>query len=168
MEVVLTFGSLGDIIVVCQLAIQLSRAIKDNLGHGSAKKFHRLRKELGLFVKVCEPSIPGSAQTHNADNGISQKVVATYSQHEFTLYLEELDTATLVVVNECGDLIQEALDRWHKYHEALSSEGSGNGLKSIVKKIEWSLRDQKRMKELQKKLDQGVQRLTLLGALAAR
>lgn len=54
MEVALTFGSLGDIIAVCQLCVQLSRAL--GLGckaaGGSAKEYRELRRELGLFVQI--------------------------------------------------------------------------------------------------------------------
>ncbi len=62
MEVALTFGSLGDIIAICQLAVQLSRAL--GLGctavGGSAKEYQGLREDLSLFVQmllhVCLPS----------------------------------------------------------------------------------------------------------------
>ncbi|KAK4153252.1 hypothetical protein C8A00DRAFT_15503 [Chaetomidium leptoderma] len=150
MEVGVTFGSLGDIIVVCQIAIQLGRAICDSQ-HGSAKAYQGLREELGMFVKIL------------------MQVVATYPQHEFTPYLAGLDTTAKSIVNECGTLIQEALDRWHKkYHQSLSPGGSGNPLKDAGKKMEWFLREQDRMKELQERLSRGTQRLTLLGSLAAR
>lgn len=51
MEVGLTLGSLGDIIAVCQIAIQLGRAIGDSQ-YGSAKSYQDLTKELDMFVKV--------------------------------------------------------------------------------------------------------------------
>lgn len=51
MEVALTFGSLGDIIAVCQLAIKLGRAIGESQ-YGSAKEYQGLRNELDMFVKV--------------------------------------------------------------------------------------------------------------------
>ncbi len=51
MEVAWTFGSLGDIIAVCQLAIKLGRAIVSSQ-YGSAKEYQGLRKDLDLFVKV--------------------------------------------------------------------------------------------------------------------
>lgn len=55
MEVALTFGSLGDIIQVCQLAIRLSRAVgvgKAAAGGESAKEYQLLREDLDLFVRV--------------------------------------------------------------------------------------------------------------------
>lgn len=54
MEVGLTFGSLGDIIAICQLSVQLSRAL--GLGcraaGGSAKDYEDLRQDLALFVQI--------------------------------------------------------------------------------------------------------------------
>jgi hypothetical protein len=54
MEVALTFGSVGDIIAVCQLCVLLGRAI--GLGckavSGSAKEYQDLRKDLELFVQI--------------------------------------------------------------------------------------------------------------------
>jgi hypothetical protein len=98
-----------------------------------------------------------------------QQVVATYPQHEFTPYLESLDAAAKEVVDECAGLIQEARDRWQKkYQQTLSPDGSGNVVKDAGRKMEWFLREKERVVELQAKLDRGIQRLTLLGALAAR
>lgn len=180
MEVALTFGSLGDIIAVCQLAIHLGRAI-GNSQYGSAKEYQALRKDLDGFVKVLMQvrpfyhlSIPGgmSPPTHNlvcAPLLMIQQVVATYPQREFTPYLEGLDTATKETVDDCAGLIREALCRWQKkYHQALSPSGSGNALKDAGRKMEWFLREQERVVELQAKLSQSIQRLTLLSALAAR
>ncbi len=96
-------------------------------------------------------------------------MVATYPQHEFTPYLESLDAAAKEFVDECAGLIQKALDRWEKkYHQALSPEGSGNAVKDAGRKMEWFLREQERVAELQAKLDRGIQRLTFLSTLAAR
>jgi hypothetical protein len=53
-EVGLTFGSLGDIIAICQLSVQLGRAL--GLGckaaGGSAKDYQDLRQDLDLFVQI--------------------------------------------------------------------------------------------------------------------
>jgi hypothetical protein len=96
-------------------------------------------------------------------------VIATYPQHESSLYLQELDAVTKQVVDECAELIRQALARWQKkYGEALAPEGSGNALKDAGRKLEWRLREKERVAELRARLDQGVQRLTLLGALAVR
>ncbi len=97
------------------------------------------------------------------------QVVAIYPQHELTPYLGELDTVTKQVVEECADLIQKALARWQrKYGQALSPDGSGNVLKDASRKVEWYLREKERVAELRAQLDRGVQRMTLLSALAVR
>lgn len=53
MDIALTFGSVGDMIQVCQIALQLGRAI--GAGHGAAggessKEYQELRNDLDLFV----------------------------------------------------------------------------------------------------------------------
>jgi hypothetical protein len=54
MEVALTFGSLGDIIAICQVAVQLGRAI--GVGSGvvgeSAKEYQDFREDLDAFVRI--------------------------------------------------------------------------------------------------------------------
>lgn len=54
MEVALTFGSLGDIIQLCQLAIQLGRAVGVGCGavSESAKEYQRVRDDLDTFVHI--------------------------------------------------------------------------------------------------------------------
>lgn len=55
MEVALTFGSLGDIIQLVQLAIQLGRAIgvgKAAVTGTSAKEYQELRHDLDILVSV--------------------------------------------------------------------------------------------------------------------
>jgi hypothetical protein len=47
-------------------------------------------------------------------------------------------------------------------------EGSGKKIKDIYKRIEWSVREKERLKQLRDKLQEGVQRLSLLTTLAAR
>ncbi len=48
MEVGFTFGSLGEIIAICQIAIRLRKA----LGLGSTREYQDLRKDLNTFVQV--------------------------------------------------------------------------------------------------------------------
>lgn len=53
MEVALTFGSLGDIIAICQVAVQLGRAIGVGSGVGeSAKEYQEFRQDLDAFVRI--------------------------------------------------------------------------------------------------------------------
>lgn len=54
MELALTFGSVGDIIQLCQLAIQLRRAIGagcNGIGE-SAIEYRELREELDTLVRI--------------------------------------------------------------------------------------------------------------------
>lgn len=54
MEVALTFGSLGDIIQLCQLAVQLSRAvgIGCHANGNSAVEYQELRNDLDTLVRI--------------------------------------------------------------------------------------------------------------------
>lgn len=54
MEVALTFGSLGDILQLCQITIQLGRAVGDGIeGAGeSVTEYRQLRQELDTFVQI--------------------------------------------------------------------------------------------------------------------
>lgn len=55
MEVALTFGSLGDIVQVCQLAIQLGRAVGVGCGapvSGSVTDYRQVRENLDNFIQV--------------------------------------------------------------------------------------------------------------------
>lgn len=55
MDFALSFGSLGDIIQLCQLAIQLGRAVGVGtaaVNGSSAKEYQQLRHDLDLFVGV--------------------------------------------------------------------------------------------------------------------
>lgn len=55
MEVALTFGSLGDIIQLCQLAVQLGRAVGIGCGAAggeSAREYQQIRHDIDIFVKV--------------------------------------------------------------------------------------------------------------------
>ncbi|RSL41160.1 hypothetical protein CEP53_012924 [Fusarium sp. AF-6] len=153
MEVALTFGSLGDIIAICQVAVQLGRAI--GIGSGvvgeSAKEYQDFCEDLDAFVRIL------------------MQVVATYQQHEFSPYLDGLDNATKSVIDQCGSLIQDTLAHIQpKYHDSLSSGGSGKKINDIYRKIEWSMREKDRLRDVREKLQHGVQRLSLLATLAAR
>ncbi|KAH7254936.1 hypothetical protein MRS44_016409 [Fusarium solani] len=153
MEVALTFGSLGDIIAICQVAVQLGRAI--GVGSGvvgeSAKEYQDFREDLDAFVRIL------------------MQVVATYQQHEFSPYLDGLDKAVKSVIDQCGSLIQDTLEHIQpKYHESLRIGGSGKKINDIYRKIEWSMREKDRLRYTREKLQDGVQRLSLLTTLAAR
>ncbi|KAJ2985684.1 hypothetical protein NUW58_g5402 [Xylaria curta] len=152
MEVALTFGSLGDIIQLFQIAIQLVRAI--GFGRGaigeSAAKYQELRNDLDIFVRIL------------------MQVVATYEQHESSPYLEGLDNVSKCVVNQCTSDIQDAFDYFQsRYQNSLHPGGSGKKIKDVFKKVEWATREKDRLRCLREKLKEGIQRLSLLTSLAA-
>ncbi|WAO95610.1 Stress-response A/B barrel domain-containing protein [Fusarium falciforme] len=83
MEVALTFGSLGDIIAICQVAVQLRRAIgvgSEVVGE-SAKEYQDFREDLDTFVCIL------------------MQIVATYQQHEFSS--SSSSSITLVLKEKC-------------------------------------------------------------------
>lgn len=95
-------------------------------------------------------------------------MVATYQQHELSPYLQGLDNVSKSVVNQCAALIQDTLDHIQsRYGKSLGIEGSGKKIKDIYKRIEWSVREKERLQNLRDKLQEGVQRLSLLTSLAA-
>lgn len=51
MEVTLTFGSVGDIIALCNLAVKLGRALGES-PCGSAKVYRDLQRDLDISVRV--------------------------------------------------------------------------------------------------------------------
>ncbi|KAJ3521381.1 hypothetical protein NM208_g13315 [Fusarium decemcellulare] len=152
MEVALTFGSLGDIIALCQLAVQLGRAVGVGGKVGeSAKEYQQLRLDLDTLVRIL------------------MEVVATFQQHEISEELKVLDDATRSVVDQCASLIQDTLDRLQpRYHSSLSREVSGTKIKRAYKSIQWRVSEPERLRCLQEKIQEGVQRLSLLVGLATR
>lgn len=46
-----TFGSVGDFIAICQVAVKLGQALGDGY-RGSRTEYQHLRKELDTFVQV--------------------------------------------------------------------------------------------------------------------
>ncbi|KAK8063395.1 hypothetical protein PG996_008047 [Apiospora saccharicola] len=153
MEVALAFGSVGDIIAICQIAIKLSRALGVGCAEasGSAKEYQALRKDLDTFARVLE------------------QVIAEYQQLESCPSLTNLDAQTKTVVNECATLIQDALNRWcPKYHESLQPGGSGSTVKDALRKIEWSVREKQGIQELQDKLHRNTEKLALLTWITSR
>ncbi|KAK8030024.1 hypothetical protein PG993_011315 [Apiospora rasikravindrae] len=153
MEVALTFGSVGDIVAICQIAIHLSRALGVGCAEasGSAKEYQDLRKDLDSF-------------TH-----ILVQIVAKNRQFESYPSVANLNIETRPIVNECATLIRNALDRWFpKYNQSLQPGGSGNSVKDAFRKIEWSLREKQGLRELQEKLRKNTERLALLTGITSR
>ncbi|KAK9770307.1 hypothetical protein SCAR479_13048 [Seiridium cardinale] len=152
MEFAATFGSLGDIIAVCQLTIQLSRALGIGTAQASAsaKEYQELRKELDIFTAILV------------------NVVATY-EHYSSPSLDDFDRLLHTVVQECHDLIQSSLNRLvPKYHDSLKPEGSGSRIRDGIRKVEWSVREKERVKELRDKLRTNGQRISILTQIVSR
>ncbi|KAL2674038.1 hypothetical protein Neosp_012484 [[Neocosmospora] mangrovei] len=172
MEVALAFGSLGDIIAICQVAVQLGRAI--GVGSGSvgesAKEYQDFREDLDAFVRILMQvclHVTISFDDRISDNGISQ-VVATYQQYELSPHLDGLDKEVKSVIDQCGSLIQDTLEHIQpKYRNSLRVGGSEKKIRDIYRKVEWSMREKDRLRHTREKLQDGVQRLSLLTALAA-
>ncbi|KAI3329350.1 hypothetical protein HD806DRAFT_530742 [Xylariaceae sp. AK1471] len=153
MSFAFTFGSLGDIIALAQIAIQLGRAlgVVGSKAASSARQYQDLRKELDIFIRVLG------------------QVIETYQQHETSPFLKSLDTTTKAIVDDCGSLIQEVFDELiPRYDENLHSEGPESKIRSVVKKIEWSFREQGRLQKLREKLHESTQLLNLMIGIATQ
>ncbi|RYO92152.1 hypothetical protein DL762_001810 [Monosporascus cannonballus] len=149
MEIALTFGSVGDILAICQVVIQLSRALGSTAG--SVRQYQELRDDLDGFVRVL------------------MHVIATYEQHEQGPWLNSVDKEIKRVVADCGVLVQDALDHFHaKYHKNLRPGGSGNAVKDIIKKMEWSFLEKDNLQTLHEKVKTYTERVALLTGIAAR
>ncbi|KAF5010875.1 hypothetical protein FDECE_2982 [Fusarium decemcellulare] len=113
MEVALTFGSVGDIIALCQLAAQLGRAVGVGGGDGeSVKEYQQLRQDLDLLVRILV------------------EVMTTLQQYEESEELKTLNDAAKSVVDQCASLMQETLDRIQpRYCNSLRPEGPGSKMK---------------------------------------
>ncbi|KAI1164132.1 hypothetical protein F5B18DRAFT_651063 [Nemania serpens] len=113
MAAAFTFGSLGDIVQLSQIAIQLGRAIgfgRAAIGE-SAAEYQEIRNDLDIFV------------------------VVTYEQHEPSAYLEVLDRVSRSVVDQCASHIQDALNHFQsRYQNSLHRGGSGEKIKDVFKK----------------------------------
>ncbi|KAI1127760.1 hypothetical protein F5Y10DRAFT_242054 [Nemania abortiva] len=150
MSIAFTFGSLGDIIALSQIAIQLGRALAGN-ATGSSQQYKDLREELNVFTRVL------------------MQVIEAYQQHEVTPFLTSLDVITKTIVDDCGCLIQDVLEKLApRYSQSLGESISGRRIKGFVKTIEWSLRETERVEELREKLHRNSLLLGMLISIATR
>lgn len=86
-----------------------------------------------------------------------------------SIYLQDLDHASKSIVEQCTTLIQDTLNRLDlRYGDSLSVNGSGKKIKDKFKQIKWSLSEKERLQNLRERLQEGVQRLTLLTSLATK
>lgn len=169
MEVALTFGSLGDIIQLCQLAIQLSRAVGVGCGAvgESVKEYLELRKDLDFFVRILM-QVKSAVLDFQVTmlTQVLPQVIETYQERESSPYLEGLNHVSKSVVDQTASLIQDALNHFQsRYKNSLLPGGSGKKLKDVYKKVEWSTREKERIRGLREKLQESVQRLSLLTSL---
>lgn len=178
MEVALTFGSLGDLMSLSQLAIQLGCtvvAVGAALRGDSAREYQQLRHDLDLFINVLMQASyaqcyhTSSFYSIDSINTKTGQVVATYQQHELTPYLQGLDFVSKQVVENCTTLIRNTLHHLQShYGSSLAKDGPGNKVKDVRKRIEWLIREKERPRALREALKEEMQRLALLSSLAAR
>jgi hypothetical protein len=148
MSAALTFGSVGDVIALCGLAVELSRALSH--ARGSAAEYRCLRNDVDQFIEVLK------------------QVIATYQQFQPSPWLDGLANVTKSIVAECSSLLQEVLAFVQgKYGDSLQPGGSGNTIKDICKKLEFSLKERDKIQLLNRKLNNAAGRLGLLSSCAA-
>lgn len=173
MELALTFGSLGDIIQLCQIGIQLSRAIGlgcDAVGQ-SAVEYEELRREINTFVRILMQVILNSnSKASNVCLLTTQfQVIATYEQHEASPYLHDLNVASRDVVEQCSHHMMDVYKHFtERYGNTLDPGGSGNKFRDICKKVQWSTSEGERIACLKDRLRDGITRLNLLGNLVTQ
>ncbi|KAH6656979.1 hypothetical protein BKA67DRAFT_176692 [Truncatella angustata] len=152
MEFAATFGSLGDIIAICQITIQLSRALGIGTAgaSSSAWEYQELRKEIDIFINIL------------------LNVVATCEQYT-SPSLSDLNRTIHTIVQDCHIQIQEILHRFvPKYHESLKPGGSTRKIVDAFKKLEWTVKEKERTRELQDKLHTNGQKLSMLMLIVSR
>ncbi|PMD65619.1 uncharacterized protein K444DRAFT_625172 [Hyaloscypha bicolor E] len=138
----ITFGSVGDIIAVGQIAYALAQALKDSSGSG--REYQGLVKELQTF-----------------DQALLQ-VVALWQNYENSPELEALGKTTKEAIEDWRDtLLAFRLKVDKKYGASLCTGGSGNWLKDASKKVAW-LKEKEDVLELRRKLQSASDVLTLL------
>ncbi|PVH74770.1 hypothetical protein DL98DRAFT_519012 [Cadophora sp. DSE1049] len=146
MSASITFGSIGDLIAVSQIAWSLGKALKDS--RGSVKEYKQLGKELEDFSNVF------------------QQVVALWQNYEDCLELEKLVAISKTVAKDTLDILTTFRDKLNKkYGKSFDPKGSGNCIKDTGKKIFW-LMEKSDIAELRRKLSDSSQAITML-AMAA-
>jgi hypothetical protein len=147
MPAAITCGSVGDIIALGQLALRLSRALKDSAG--SAKQYQGLRKDLDSFSQVLV------------------QVIATYQIHDSSAWFDNIDDLTKASVDGCAATMREVLELLAKYDCSLQAGGSGNSVKDAFKKIRW-LGEKEKIAEFRQRLKTGTDKILILLNLATK
>ncbi|KAK0631300.1 hypothetical protein B0T14DRAFT_1158 [Immersiella caudata] len=145
-----SFGSLGDFVTVCQLAIQLGKALGDGFG-GSSTEYQELRTGVDTLVQVL---------THVEE---SRKQLESHPE------LHGLCRMIRNVTDQCGYLIKDALDRIvPKYSDSLRAGGSTTRSVGARRKIEWAVSERQRLPLLKDKIRTASATLTVLIGLATQ
>ncbi|EJT77274.1 hypothetical protein GGTG_07186 [Gaeumannomyces tritici R3-111a-1] len=147
MSAALTFGSVGDIIALCQIAWKLAEALGTG-PTGAGAEYRELRETLDRLIRVLTTVVT----THQHRNGPPSN-------------LNDIERDILALVNECGGLIQDALTKLSgRYGQSLSQ----SGVRNVLKKIGFSIRDRKEAENLRNKLSERMDSISLLSGLAAK
>ncbi len=186
MEFAPTFGSIGDFIAICQLAIRLGQALGVGCGgiSSSATDHQDLRKQLDVFVQIsmhvsyaltwgmillpsfCTNGLRTKARALRVTDRTEQ-VVSSKQELEAHSSLSGLCQTIQTVIAESGGLIKDALDRFvPKYGDSLQPSGSGNAARDALRKVEWMAREKDRFRALKEKLQRNTELLTLLVGIA--
>jgi hypothetical protein len=155
----ISFGSVGDIIAVGQIALQLAQALSDS--RGSAKEYRELMSELQTFdqalLQVRRPLILLAMM-----RSWFWQVVALWQNYEESPELTEMGTITEHTVKEFRKtLLSFRLKVDKKYGTSLAAGSSGNWAKDAVKKVEW-LKEKEDVLELRRKLQMASDTITML------
>lgn len=138
----ISFGSIGDLIAVGQIAWSLAQAVSST--RGSAKEFQGLVSELNTF------------------NNVLLQVVALWQNYESSLELDELGKVTKKALKEWQDSLWEFRLKFEKkYGASLQPGGSGKWAKDASKKVLW-LKERDDVIELRQKISSASGMITLL------
>ncbi|PVH79347.1 hypothetical protein DL98DRAFT_589416 [Cadophora sp. DSE1049] len=138
----ITFGSVGDIIAVGQIALALARALTES--RGSAKEYRQLVKDLESF-----------------DQALLQ-VIALWQNYEDSPELIELGKSTKDSIQGWRDvLLAFRLKVDKKYGTSMLPGGSGNWMKDVSKKVLW-LKEKDDIVDLRRRLQLASDALLML------
>lgn len=114
----ITFGSIGDLLAVGQIAFSLAKALSEN--RGSAKDYQDLVTQLKLFDKILF------------------QVTLVVQIYKASPELDALCAVTAEVVLDCQAAFNEFRDKFdRKYGSTLGADGAAGRFKTAGKKIMW-------------------------------
>ncbi|KXH37021.1 hypothetical protein CSIM01_00085 [Colletotrichum simmondsii] len=143
MSIGFTFGSLGDILQLCQIGIAASKALSDT--SGSVSNYKDLRHDLDRFVQIL------------------QNVVATYQEREHPEQLSGINFLIQSVCRDCASDLKEALDYFQtKYGPSFSGQEHRLSPRTIGQKMGYAFKEKERLQKLREKLSWATHSLTLL------